>query len=248
MKSRRGKRETLEYQVMDATKMTFEDASFDVVIDKACLDAIYAENNSKCLNDATAYLKENFRVLKPEGILLTISMSQDFICSLLYGFPLSSVSLIVDMLSPYSTDVYLTSQPLQTPLTNPLFLFITRKTASSKPFHFFFIPTDGLLFAPLLFPLSSRRDNATFTPLDASKSLAKPDFLQHIQETRYYFIGRNKLRTVSSGSHAPELSVSLLLASSPTAAPVSFPPIVCWHRTNTNSISGTIPSRTIASP
>lgn len=85
MKNRRGHRDTLEYQVMDATKMTFEDASFDVVIDKACLDAIYAENNSKCLGDATAYLKENFRVLKPEGILFTISMSQDFICSLLYG-------------------------------------------------------------------------------------------------------------------------------------------------------------------
>lgn len=85
MNKRRGKRQTLNYQVMDATKMTFEDASFDVVIDKACLDAIYAESNEKCLGDATAYLKENFRVLKPEGVLFTISMSQEFVCSLLYG-------------------------------------------------------------------------------------------------------------------------------------------------------------------
>lgn len=152
------------------------------------------------------------------------------------------------MLSPYTTDVYLTSQPLQTPLTNPPFLFITRKAASPKPFRFFFIPTDGFLFLFSSLPLSRRRNNTTFTPLDTSKSLPKPDFLQHIQETRYYFIGRNKLRTVASGSHSPELSVSLLLASSPTATPVSPHPFVCWHRTNTNLTSGTTPSKGIASP
>ena len=51
------------------------------------------------------------------------------------------------MLSPYSTDVYLTSQPLKTPLTNPLFVFITRKSRLSHTFHFFFSPTDGFLSA-----------------------------------------------------------------------------------------------------
>lgn len=75
----------MQYMVMDATKMSFEDASFDVVIDKACLDAIYAEDNENCRRDATAYLNENIRVLKPDGVLFTISMSQDFICTLLHS-------------------------------------------------------------------------------------------------------------------------------------------------------------------
>ena len=35
MMKRRGGRKTLQYMVMDATKMSFDDASFDVVIDKA---------------------------------------------------------------------------------------------------------------------------------------------------------------------------------------------------------------------
>ena len=85
MTQRRGGRSTLQYMVMDATKMSFEDASFDVVIDKACLYAIYAEDNENCRRDATAYLNENIRVLKPDGVLFTISMSQDFICTLLHS-------------------------------------------------------------------------------------------------------------------------------------------------------------------
>lgn len=35
MMKRRGGRKSLQYMVMDATKMSFDDASFDVVIDKA---------------------------------------------------------------------------------------------------------------------------------------------------------------------------------------------------------------------
>lgn len=37
MNKRKGKRSSLSYQVMDATKMTFEDSSFDVVIDKVVM-------------------------------------------------------------------------------------------------------------------------------------------------------------------------------------------------------------------
>lgn len=31
------------------------------------------------------YMKETLRVLKPSGVLFTISMSQDFICSAFHG-------------------------------------------------------------------------------------------------------------------------------------------------------------------
>lgn len=41
MNKRKGKRSSLTYQVMDATKMTFEDCSFDVVIDKVSIPILY---------------------------------------------------------------------------------------------------------------------------------------------------------------------------------------------------------------
>ena len=58
---------------------------FVYVDEQACLDAIYAETDEKCKSDATKYMNENMRVLRQDGILFTISMSQDFICKLLYG-------------------------------------------------------------------------------------------------------------------------------------------------------------------
>lgn len=41
MNKRKGKRESLIYSVMDATKMTFEDGSFDIVIDKVSISLFF---------------------------------------------------------------------------------------------------------------------------------------------------------------------------------------------------------------
>ena len=65
---------------MDATKMEFENECFDVVLDKACIDAIFSSESEQCIESATRYLSEVLRVLKPDGILFTISMLQHFIC------------------------------------------------------------------------------------------------------------------------------------------------------------------------
>ena len=64
--------------------------------EQACLDAIYAETDDKCKSDATKYMNENMRVLRKDGFLFTISMSQDFICKLLYGkmFSYYSITLL----------------------------------------------------------------------------------------------------------------------------------------------------------
>ena len=44
--------------------------------------------------------------------------------------------------------------------------------------------------------------------------------MTRIKETRYYFIGRNKLRVISKGNLDPELSVTLLLTDSADKLPV----------------------------
>ena len=49
------------------------------------------------------------------------------------------------MVSPFFTHVYLLPQPVTTPLTNPLFLYVTIKEANPKPFQFHFQPPYGFL-------------------------------------------------------------------------------------------------------
>jgi len=39
--------DTLEYKVMDLFDMKFENETFDFVLDKACLDALFPENSNK---------------------------------------------------------------------------------------------------------------------------------------------------------------------------------------------------------
>ena len=56
---------------MDAKKMTFEDATFDAVIDKGMLDAIVCGNPS--VSNCQVMLSECHRVLKPEGSYIMIS-------------------------------------------------------------------------------------------------------------------------------------------------------------------------------
>lgn len=91
-------------------------------------------------------MKENMRVLRKDGILFTISMSQDFICKLLYGKWFMEWSRWwIEIVVAYYTDVYLIPQPAKTLLTNPLFLYVTSKKEDSKPFQFHFAPTDGFL-------------------------------------------------------------------------------------------------------
>ena len=68
--------------------------------------------------------------------------------------------------------------------------------------------------------VSLRRDDVPFTSVDHPESLSAEQFVTRIKETRYYFIGRNKLRVISKGSHEPELSITLMLTDSADKLPV----------------------------
>jgi len=63
----------IECLEMDATKMTFEDKKFDVIIDKGTLDALLCGKNNDIVN---SLVREMTRVLKLEGELFIISHGQ----------------------------------------------------------------------------------------------------------------------------------------------------------------------------
>lgn len=57
--------------VMDLHNMTYEDGSFDVVLDKAALDAVICGDESFC--DPDKVIAEIYRVLKNNGLYICIS-------------------------------------------------------------------------------------------------------------------------------------------------------------------------------
>ena len=77
------KRPDMEWLVMDMTNLTFEDASFDVVIDKAAFDAMLADEgdvwspNQASIDLAHDACRSIARVLKPNaGVFLQVSLVQ----------------------------------------------------------------------------------------------------------------------------------------------------------------------------
>jgi len=59
----------LKFLQMDATKMTFQDNSFDVVFDKGTLDALYTGSAEMVKN----VIPEVYRVLRPGGIFVSVT-------------------------------------------------------------------------------------------------------------------------------------------------------------------------------
>lgn len=64
----------MEHHVMDATRLEFPAASFDVVVDKATTDSVLCGSDS--FIRMAAVLQEVYRVLKPNGLLFTVSHAE----------------------------------------------------------------------------------------------------------------------------------------------------------------------------
>ena len=72
----------LQFRTMDMTKMDFPEKTFDVVIEKASLDSLLVDSKSPwdhtspgCLSVIRSLLEVK-RVLKPQGIFVSITFSQ----------------------------------------------------------------------------------------------------------------------------------------------------------------------------
>lgn len=90
---------------MDMTKLTFDDESFDVVIDKAAMDALMVDEgdvwypNSEVIESVDKMCCGVQKVLKPSGIFMQISFAQPhFRTKYLMGYHVTGVSV-----NPYET-------------------------------------------------------------------------------------------------------------------------------------------------
>lgn len=65
-------RPKMQWLVMDATAMDFENSWFDIVIDKCTIDTLVCCNNSNAV--VSKYLQQVVRVLKDDGVFLAFSL------------------------------------------------------------------------------------------------------------------------------------------------------------------------------
>lgn len=85
MQRKNARRAGMQFLRMDMLRMTFPDASFDVVLDKACLDALLTDGSPEVVEKARAMMAEVERVLAPAGQYLCISLLQSHILEHLLG-------------------------------------------------------------------------------------------------------------------------------------------------------------------
>jgi len=71
MKAKHGDKQDMQWVKMDVRTLAFADATFDVVIDKATMDAVLCGDSST--KNCYFMFKEISRVLKPGGTCLTVS-------------------------------------------------------------------------------------------------------------------------------------------------------------------------------
>lgn len=79
-------RESCKWIQMDATKMSFADESFSVVLDKGTLDAMMSEESESVNEMITNYFSEISRVLKTMGRYVCVSLLQEHIVKALLKF------------------------------------------------------------------------------------------------------------------------------------------------------------------
>ncbi|XP_070166098.1 eEF1A lysine and N-terminal methyltransferase homolog [Polyergus mexicanus] len=83
-------RPDLIYEHMDATKMTYTDEKFSVILDKGTLDALMPDAKETTISTIDKYFKEITRVLRNGGRYICISLLQEHILrKLLSYFPAS---------------------------------------------------------------------------------------------------------------------------------------------------------------
>ena len=73
------KRPSMTYTKMDLLHMTYEDASFDCVLDKGTLDAIFSNTDDRTVQSVDQMFAEIERVLKVAGRYVCITLAQEHI-------------------------------------------------------------------------------------------------------------------------------------------------------------------------
>lgn len=71
MKQKYINKPAMAWVAADVTKLPMEDASFDIIVDKGCVDSLLCGETSE--DAAVATLREYYRVLKPAGVCIIVS-------------------------------------------------------------------------------------------------------------------------------------------------------------------------------
>ena len=66
--------QNMVYEIMDVQEMTYQDKSFDMVLDKSTLDALLCSDSP--LVTVAKMMKEVYRVLKDDGVYFVVSYGQ----------------------------------------------------------------------------------------------------------------------------------------------------------------------------
>lgn len=79
-------RPQMKFMCMDVTKMNFTDETFNVVLDKGTLDALMPDGSEQSQSTADAVLTEAFRVLRPAGRYICVTLAQQHVIDHLVRF------------------------------------------------------------------------------------------------------------------------------------------------------------------
>ena len=77
------KRPLMKFLVMDVKSLSYESGSFDCVLDKGTLDAIFTDNSKETVSKVQLMFGEVTRVLKTGGRYICVSLAQEHILELL---------------------------------------------------------------------------------------------------------------------------------------------------------------------
>ncbi len=126
--------------VEDATQLSFEDCTFDLVISSECIE--HTPDPKKCIS-------EMLRVLKPEGILILTTPNR-------LWWPVVRFSQIVKIRRFQGNEYFLSPQQVTAEVTNHKGVIISKSGCHLFPWHF--TPLQPLLkridkFGKILYPL-----------------------------------------------------------------------------------------------
>lgn len=163
----------LEYIQMDVTKMNFDDNSFDIVLDKACLDAILCNDKQDVLDSVTQMMNEIKRVLKSDGKYLCISLLQSHVVK----------KLLIDY-NKWNIDI---SIILVNPGESALCPFYIKFQNNKDAITMRFIPENGFI---------RKNDNTLINKENINENIENT--CNKIIETQFYYSKRHSLEKIGN--------------------------------------------------
>uniref|UniRef100_A0A1X7V9F0 Methyltransferase domain-containing protein n=1 Tax=Amphimedon queenslandica TaxID=400682 RepID=A0A1X7V9F0_AMPQE len=119
----RTKRPEMTYTVMDIFEMTYNDSTFDCVIDKGTLDAVCVNSGQETIDKVKNMFSEISRVLKSNGRYICISLSQEHVLNQLVAAHSQGWIIRVHVVKCVGEKVGVAS-------ALPVFIFVMTKMAS----------------------------------------------------------------------------------------------------------------------